>query len=89
MPVTGNAMLLAIPARAGSLTSKNVVDTSRHTDILDRYERAVVPPVPVAASRSRSAPQAARVEIFEAGGIYTVVLADTARAIIEAIDQWL
>ena len=87
---SGNAMLLAIPARSGSMTSKNVVDTSTCIDVFDGYVEAVAPSMPVAAGRmiaSSGPPRAPRVEVFDAAGIYTVVLADAAAAIPGALSR--
>lgn len=87
---TGNAMILPFPAIPGSMTKANVVDTSLCTDILRRMASAVRPRYETAVAAlgaGDGAPIAPQVEVFEAAGIYTVVLAQDARDIPAALDQ--
>lgn len=86
----GNAMILPFPAVPGSMTRANVIDTSGYRDVLQHVANAI--PRPFAASgmltlsRSHS-PKPQRVEVFEAAGVYTVVLADNPRDIPAALNQ--
>lgn len=86
----GNAMILPFPAVPGSMSKANVLNTENCSEILQDMARTLAPP-PMQASRSfamaaAASPQA-RVQIFEAAGIYTVVLAQDARDIPAALDQ--
>jgi hypothetical protein len=88
---TGNAMLLPFPCLPGTMSSANILETKNCPDILKDIAIAVKPPAPQSAnyqmaaqsSFSRSAP----VEIFKASGIYTVVLAQDARDIPQALNR--
>ncbi|MBI5516043.1 MAG: hypothetical protein HY909_19830 [Deltaproteobacteria bacterium] len=81
-----NAMLLPFPAEPRSMTASNVVDTSRIPRVLQDLALAVRPPTPQAKGISRSLALApASVQVFEAAGIYTVVLAEDAREIPGAL----
>ncbi len=86
---TGNAMILPFPAVPRTMSKANVLDTEKCPHILKDIADAVQPPPPILQSLSigRSLSQPAAVEIFEAAGIYTVVLAQDARAIPDALDQ--
>jgi len=85
----GNAMILPCPAVPGTMTQANIMATDGCPNILKDMERAVMPPVyrggPVmtlGASRSFNR----EVVIFESG-IYTVLLAQDARAIPDALPR--
>src|SRR5687767_6941497 len=52
-PATGNAMLLPIPAKPGTMTEKNVLDTSSCPNFLKDMERAILPAVTRGGRRSR------------------------------------
>ncbi len=86
---TGNAMILPFPCAAATMSKDNVLDTKNCPDILKDIAKAVKPPprqmVGFAAQSYR--PLAAAVQIFEAAGIYTVVLAQDARDIPAALNQ--
>lgn len=87
---TGNAMILPFPAVPRSMSKANVLDTKNCPDILKDIAKALMPPPMKAQSYGRSAfmmPQSAAVEVFEAAGIYTVVLAQDARLIPDALNQ--
>lgn len=86
----GNAMLLPIPARPGSMTDANLIDTSAHSRFLDDIVVSVIPPPPSlkkseGATCGTDAFQAA-IQVFNKG-IYTVVLADHARDIPSALGR--
>lgn len=88
---SGNAMILPFPARPGSMTRANVVDTSGYKDVLQHLANAIprpTPPVPRFLSVRRSpAVRAPKVQVFKAAGIYTVVLAQDPRDIPAALDR--
>lgn len=80
---TGNAMLLPIPAKPGTMTEKNVFDTTSAPNFLKDMERAILPPVTRGGGRrggtlGKGLPDSVRV--FE-HDIYTVVLASRAQDI--------
>src|SRR5262245_36136200 len=72
---SGNAMLLPFPCLPRTMSSANVLETKDCPHILKNMAQALQPPprptfaVSQSLDRSRAA-----VEIFEAAGIYTVVL---------------
>jgi hypothetical protein len=84
----GNAMILPFPAVPGTMTEANVVDTSECRDILQDIARAVpdaeVPTALLAPRGHGSAPAAV---VFEAAGIYTVVLAGDPRDIPSVLGE--
>jgi hypothetical protein len=85
----GNAMLLPIPARPGTMTQRNCVSTKWCPRILQDYSLALFPPVvvyPRSTLGGRGVVPEARVEVFDSG-IYTVVLAQDATAIPAALDR--
>ncbi len=87
----GNAMLLPFPAKPGTMSSKNVIDTEYFPDILTDISSATMRgkpdlnPEPIATSFASSA--SSTVEIFAAAGIYTVVLAQNIMDIPTALHQ--
>jgi hypothetical protein len=82
---TGNALLLPIPAKPGTMTSKSILDTSSAPNFLVNMESAVRPPVSRSNSYSKSVDRPP-VQVFE-HDIYTIVLAGDARAIPAALAQ--
>lgn len=88
---TGNAMILPFPAVPGSMTRANVVDTSGYTDVLQHVANAIPRPeywLALSRAVSNSGPPAPPpVQVFEAAGIYTVVLAQNPRDIPAALGQ--
>lgn len=83
-----NAMLLPIPAKAGTMTSANIVDTSKCKSILQDMKRAVVSKhrsrrIEVGRGIHMKAPE---VQVFE-HDIYTIVLAQNAAGIPDALNQ--
>jgi hypothetical protein len=85
----GNAMILPFPALLQTMSKANVLNTKVCPDILQDMARALEPPPQVRSQSfalAASAPQA-KVQVFEAAGIYTVVLAQDARDIPAALDQ--
>lgn len=88
---SGNAMILPLPAEPRTMTKLNVIDTSACPDILQEMAQTVDPPLPTletyARSRMRSLSAPPPVQVFEAAGIYTVVLAQDARDIPGALHQ--
>jgi hypothetical protein len=85
---TGNAMILPFPAVPGTMSRENVLDTENCPDVLKDIAEAVKPVTEnLFLSQSASFGPSRAVQIFEAAGIYTVVLADDARAIPEALDR--
>lgn len=88
---TANAMILPFPAKPGSMTRANVVDTSSYKDVLQHIANAIpreTPPIPRFLSVRRSpAGRAPKVQVFKAAGIYTVVLAQDPRDIPAALGR--
>lgn len=87
---TGNAMILPFPAEPQSMSRGNVLNTKDCPHILQDMALALVPPSPPRSQSmavSFGAVQQAKVEVFEAAGIYTVVLAQDARDIPAALEQ--
>ena len=85
---TGNAMILPFPCLPQTMSKANVLDTKNCPDILKDIAKAVKPP----PAYSRNMPPVfygsqKAVEVFEAAGIYTVVLAQDARDIPDALSQ--
>jgi hypothetical protein len=83
----GNAMFLPIPAKAGTMTEANVIDTSSCPNILKDMERAILPPVTRGGGRrggtlGKGLPDSVRVFDHD---IYTVVLASRAEDIPAAL----
>jgi hypothetical protein len=87
---SGNAMILPFPAIPRSMSKANVLNTKNSPDILQDMARALTPPRvtrnPLERSFAAASPQA-KVQVFEAAGIYTVVLAQDARDIPAALEQ--
>jgi len=85
----GNAMILPFPAVARTMTRANVLDTSDCRDVLQDIGDAVMRPARYAilSPGLSSAAPAAPVQVFEAAGIYTVVLAQDPRDIPGALQQ--
>lgn len=84
----GNAMILPFPCVPRTMSRQNVLDTESCPHILKDMAKAVKP-MPTARSLGFASQSygAAPVEIFEAAGIYTVVLAQDARDIPAALGQ--
>jgi hypothetical protein len=87
---TGNAMILPFPAVPQSMSKANVLNTKNCPDILQSMAKALTPPEhlrsPSVTFAAAAAPQP-RVQVFEAAGIYTVVLAQDALDIPAALKQ--
>ena len=85
----GNAMILPFPAVPHTMSKENVLDTGNCPKVLKDIAEAVkpLPPKGLLFPQSRSFGAQSLVQIFEAAGIYTVVLAQDARAIPDALDQ--
>ena len=89
-PTGGNAMILPFPALPGTMTRDNVLDAEKCPALLDDMRKAVRHPVAAASSvqsASFSLDPVPKIQIFDAAGIYTVVLARDARAIPDALAQ--
>lgn len=85
---TGNAMILPFPAVPQTMSQKNIIDTEKVPNILKDLAEAVNPPTQKIAYYSIQSLEAQpKVQIFEAAGIYTVILAQDALAIPEVMDQ--
>lgn len=86
----GNAMLLPIPAKPGSMTRLNVINTSTCPSFLEDMELAVRPPQtrgnPMSAPRYQLMELAPPVQVFDSD-IYTIVLASSATDIPSALNQ--
>ncbi|MBX9686917.1 MAG: hypothetical protein K2X27_09460 [Candidatus Obscuribacterales bacterium] len=83
----GNAMLLPIPAKPGTMSEKNVLNTSNAANILKDMERSLdsgLKGEPMRLSAGAAAP--APVQVFESD-IYTIVLAADARQIPKALER--
>lgn len=84
---TGNAMLLPIPAVPGTMTERNVVDTSSAPHFLSDMERAIRPVTRGGLRRGGGKTLgrgADKVVVFD-HDIYTIVLANNVRAIPKAL----
>lgn len=85
-----NAMILPLPALPGSMGKANVLDTSAAPRILKDMAEAVTPKYRGGelslGFTLRSTGMVPRVEVFQ-HGIYTIVLAEDAAAIPDALDQ--
>ena len=82
---TGNAMILHFPAVPGSMSQDNVLDTTDCPRILEDMVRALKPPERHTVASAPGAAAPADVQVFDSG-IYTVVLAEDASAIPDAIE---
>lgn len=83
----GNAMFLPIPAKLGTMTEKNIIDPAGCPGFLRDIEDALFPKrISYSYSISNSRKEASPVLVFESG-IYTVVLAQNARAIPAALER--
>ena len=78
-----NAMILPIPAVPGTVSSKNVIDTSDAPNILKDMASLFMP---VTRSLGHAKSYSAHVEVFDSG-IYTIILAEDARAIPSALKR--
>lgn len=84
----GNAMILPFPAVPGTMTRANVIDTSGYRDVLQHVANAIPPSFTMPGflggmeTLSRKAP---KVQVFDAAGIYTVVLAEDPQDIPTAL----
>lgn len=88
LETTGNAMILPFPAVPHTMSKANVLDKKNCPDILkDMADAVQPPPITGSFSFSQSMVMSAAVEVFEAAGIYTVVLAQDARDIPNALSQ--
>lgn len=88
----GNAMILPFPAKLGSMTRANVVDTSGYKDVLQHVANAIPRIVDDDVGDDSwptlRAPQSPpKVQVFKAAGIYTVVLAQDPRDIPAALGR--
>ena len=90
---TGNAMILPFPAVPGTMSQANVIPTEDCPHILDdmvatvREYDAALHRIATWGCRSLGGlPRESKVEVFESG-IYTVILAQDARAIAPALDR--
>lgn len=84
----GNAMLLPIPAVAGSMSQRNILDTSRFEHFLDDMEFAIIPRQTSLGGRAQSASDSlgAAPIVFDSD-IYTIVLAQDAASIPAALSR--
>ena len=88
----GNAMLIAVPAKKGTLDKDSLIPVGEFPQFMEDYKRAVVPPPPM--SRSRAISFAAGgdddepvvVKGFD-GGTYDVVISKSAAAIMSVLDK--
>ncbi|MEZ5425123.1 MAG: hypothetical protein R2747_02555 [Pyrinomonadaceae bacterium] len=92
IPGGANAMILPFPAVPRTMTEANVLDTKKCPNVLEDISKTIYNPYMEMASqglqskgaRSMSVPA---IQVFRAAGIYTVVLAQDARLIPEALKQ--
>lgn len=87
---SGNAMILPIPAMTGSMSEKNIIDTSSCPNFLDDLDRVVVPPLPpnYPISRSHSySPAAKPVPVIFDHDIYTIVLSQDTEQIPKVLQH--
>ena len=82
----GNAMFLPIPAKPGTMTSENIVDTSSAKNFLNDMERSITPVSRNATLQAGGASDRSSnsVVVFE-HDIYTIVLAQNAKDIPAAL----
>lgn len=85
---SGNAMILPFPAIPLTMSQKNIIDTEKIPNVLKDLADTVKQPI----SKSFYSPRQGKgkdktIQIFEAAGIYTVILATNALAIPDAINQ--
>ena len=91
----GNAMLLPFPAKPGTMSKKSVIDTEDFPDILTDISYATMKetpslnPEPEFMDTSLSVGSSRAVEVFEAAGIYTVVLAQNPKDIPQRVFKFL
>lgn len=78
-----NAMFLPIPAKAGTMSAKNMLDVSNCPRVLEDIEEAAARSIVL---RTLSAHPPGSVEVFDRG-LYTVVLAQDARDIPAALER--
>ncbi len=78
-----NAMLLPIPAKPGSMTAKNMLDLSTCPHALEDVQEAAARSI---VTRTISASPPRRLEVFDRG-LYTVVLAQSASDIPQALER--
>lgn len=90
---SGNAMFLPIPARAGTMTEKNLVDLPESAKLFLKEAEAALPDPPGGIQTRGSdalfvgdAEPASHFKVFDHGS-YTVVLADSAAVIPNALEQ--
>jgi len=85
--LVGNAMLIALPAQPGTVHGDNLIPVSSYPSLFLDYARSLVPPRP----RMRGGllggglPKGVEVVSDFDGGVYDVVIADSAAKIVEAI----
>jgi hypothetical protein len=85
---SGNAMILPFPARPATMTQANVIDTEACPNVLQDVAAAISYPMSLDQSTSVSLSAVVpKVQVFEAGGVYTVVLAQDPNDIPAALSQ--
>jgi len=91
-PPQGNAMLIAVPAKPGTLTPECLVPVGKHPNFMKDYKKAIAPrPKSLTRAAFLGAPMggasdAIVVKDFD-GGTYDVVIANNARSIAQVIGQ--
>lgn len=85
---SGNAMILPFPAIPATMAQANVIDTEACPNVLQDVAAAVSRPVSLLRSRSVSLSAGPpKVQVFDAGGVYTVVLAQDPNDIPGALSR--
>lgn len=86
----GNAMLIAIPAKPGTVRGDNLIPVGDFPSFMTDYAKALIPQRPRSrgSMRSRGSDSMKGVEIVSNfdNGTYDVIIADSAKKIVKAID---
>lgn len=86
-PLSGNAMILPFPAKPGTMSQANVVDTTKTPHILNDIAHAIPEELSRTLGSSKSCGLSSPSLIVFETGIYTVVLASDPRAIPDALSR--
>jgi len=87
--LVGNAMLIALPAMPGTVHGDNLIPVGGYPSLFLDYAKAIVPPQPRMRGGllggSSGLPKGVEVVSDFDGGVYDVVIADSAAKIVDAI----
>ena len=89
----GNAMLIAVPAKPGTLTPECLIPVGKHPHFMEDYKRAIMPPPEATravafsfCSRGGDDEEPVVVKGFD-GGTYDVVIAQNASSILRVLGK--